>query len=90
MTGGSRYANIEAVSELKVITRLALISYLFVVGVFLIAVPWTILWPLSIPGIPWLTAVISNPILRGAVSGFGLVLIGGAIIEIRHAISKSA
>jgi hypothetical protein len=73
--------------EFNVISELSLISYLIVVGVFLIIVPWTSLWPLTVPGLPWFTTVVANPIFRGAVSGFGLVLIGGAVVEIRHVVS---
>lgn len=72
-----------------VAARLAMIAYLFVVGVIITAAPWTTLWPISIPGMPWLTMLIINPALRGAVSGFGLVLIGGAVVEASHAFSRN-
>ncbi len=74
----------------KLIFKLILVIYFFVAGVFLIAVPWTHLWPLRITDVPWFMALISNPALRGAISGIGLVLIGGAILEIRDVISHKS
>lgn len=70
------------------VAALAAVAYFIVTGVILIAVPWSSLWPGVFFGAPWLTELFANPILRGAVSGFGLVLIVGAVVEIRNAISR--
>jgi hypothetical protein len=74
--------------ERKLAARLALLVYFFVAGTFLIVVPWTDLWLSAMRGLPWLASILSHTTLRGAVSGFGLVLIGCAIIEIRDAVSR--
>ncbi len=74
--------------ERKLVNRLALLVYFFVAGTFLIAVPWTDLWLLAVRSLPWVASILSHSVLRGAVSGFGLVLIGCAVFEIRDAISR--
>jgi len=75
--------------ERRLIARLALVVYFFTAGAILVAVPWTALWPIVGGEIPWLVAVLTNPAARGAVSGFGLVLVIGAIVEIRDAVHRS-
>lgn len=72
----------------RTVFKLAMVVYFIVMGTFLIAVPWTSLWPGAFAKVPWLTSLVSNPSLRGAVSGFGLVLIGCAIFEIRDVVSR--
>jgi hypothetical protein len=74
--------------ERTIIGRLALVIYFFIAGTFLIAIPWTGFWSFVLRQAPWLDNLLSHPALRGAVSGFGLVLIAGAIIEIRDAITR--
>ncbi|HUX08523.1 MAG TPA: hypothetical protein VMX35_14575 [Acidobacteriota bacterium] len=74
--------------ERKLVNRLALLVYFFVAGTFLIAVPWTDMWMLAMRSMPWIASFLSHSLLRGAVSGFGIVLIGCAIFEIRDAISR--
>jgi apolipoprotein N-acyltransferase len=74
--------------EPGLVTRLALLVYFFAAGTFLIAVPWTDIWLLAVRGLPVLATILSHPTTRGAVSGFGLVLIVCALAEIRDAISR--
>jgi hypothetical protein len=49
--------------------------YCIEAGLFFIVVPWTHLWTMNplLQGTPALTALATNPFLRGFVSGFGVI-----------------
>ncbi|MEE2776890.1 MAG: hypothetical protein VYE73_09035 [Acidobacteriota bacterium] len=54
--------------------RFLFILYCIEVGLFLVLVPWTVTWEqLMTPYIGCIDGVLVQPIVRGAVSGFGLV-----------------
>lgn len=78
--------------EVKVIKLLVLIGYLFVMGALFLILPWSNLWPHTIGNANWVSirlyVIFSSPIAKGVVSGFGLVLVFGAIVEIHHAITN--
>ena len=72
----------------NLVIKLALVAYFMAAGAFLVAVPWTSIWSLFSSAVPMLTSFLKSPTIRGAVSGFGLVLVLGAVIEIRDAIRR--
>lgn len=72
----------------NLVIKLALVAYFLAAGAFLVAVPWTSIWSLFSSALPALTSFLKNATVRGAVSGFGLVLVLGAVIEIRDAIGR--
>jgi hypothetical protein len=67
---------------------LCLIGYFLVMGIFFIFFPWTSLWPraISLPLI--LSMIYANALTKGLVSGFGMVLILGALFEVHNAFSR--
>jgi hypothetical protein len=66
--------------------RLFLVEFIFVclvIGILLIAAPWTLLWTNNslVAGVPWLHEFMMNDFVRGLVSGLGLIDIWLAISE---------
>jgi hypothetical protein len=66
--------------------RLFLVEFMFVcmvVGILLIAAPWTVLWTNNslLAGYPQLQEFLTNDFVRGAVSGLGVVDISLAVAE---------
>jgi hypothetical protein len=55
--------------------------YFSVTGAFIALCPWSSWWPTA-SNLPfWLAIPLSAPLIRGLVSGFGLVLIFSAFLE---------
>jgi hypothetical protein len=54
---------------------LFVVLYLCAAGWFFILAPWSRFWAQQVvPGTPfWLYAVVDSPIVRGALSGFGVI-----------------
>ena len=50
----------------------------------LIVVPWTRFWDRNyfIESLPFLDATLTNPVVRGGVSGFGVVSLGAAVVDV--------
>lgn len=70
-------------------SRLFLLEFIFVclvVGIILVAAPWTPLWTNNslLNAAPRLREFLMNDFVRGLVTGLGLVDIGLAIFEILH------
>jgi hypothetical protein len=67
-----------------VTTFLSVVSSLLV-GLVLVVAPWTVLWDGNylLQPLPMLRALLLNPLVRGAVSGLGVVNILIAIDEAR-------
>ncbi len=66
--------------------RLFLVEFIFVclvIGILLIAAPWTLLWSNNslVAGSPRLREFLMNDFVRGMVSGLGLVDVWVAIAE---------
>ncbi|HTV64216.1 MAG TPA: hypothetical protein VMD98_01365 [Bryocella sp.] len=66
--------------------RLFLVEFMFVcvvVGILLIAAPWTVLWTNNslLAGYPQVHEFLMNDFVRGLVSGLGVVDIGLAVAE---------
>lgn len=61
-----------------------MVVYLLEVGVALIVAPWTRFWDRNyfIEALPLLESTLTSPAVRGAVSGFGLVAIGAAAVDV--------
>ena len=67
---------------------LGLIAYFLVSGIFFLFFPWTSLWPRAIYLPPVLAMFFANAVTKGLVSGFGLVLLLGALFEVHNAFSR--
>ena len=57
------------------VVRLVYVAYFLEVGLALLVVPWSDLWVRNyfVQAWPWLARIVSDPYLKGAVSGLGLV-----------------
>jgi hypothetical protein len=66
------------------VTRLLLFVYFLEAGVLLLFVPWSGFWERNffLEGWPALGAVLTNPYVRGAISGMGLVCLVAAAAEL--------
>ena len=69
------------------ISRLLLAIYLIEAGFLLVMAPWTPLWERNYFAAlwPWLDVVMSNRVVRGAVSGVGLVTAWAGIKDLSSA-----
>ncbi len=68
----------------RVIFRVLFILYCVEAGVFLAFVPWSTLWERHLLSIPLLglRAFGLHPVLRGALSGFGLIHLVWAVHDL--------
>jgi ABC-type transport system involved in cytochrome c biogenesis permease subunit len=66
------------------LTRLLLFIYFLEAGVLLLFVPWSGFWERNffIEGWPVLAAFLTNPYVRGAISGMGVVCLVAAAAEL--------
>ena len=64
------------------------ISYFFIVGALFAALPWSFLWPKVYLFPSWLGLLYASPVIKGMISGFGLVLLFTALIEAHSVFSK--
>jgi hypothetical protein len=67
--------------RLSSLLRVSFILYCIEAGIFLLFAPWSPVWDQTMVQIPLegLRTLALNPVLRGAVSGFGLIhLVWGA------------
>ena len=63
----------------------ALITVYFVaVGVVLVVAPWTMFWDRNYFAelFPFLEAILTNHVVRGGVTGVGLVSLGAALVDV--------
>ena len=66
--------------------------YLLEAGLLLILAPWTAFWDRNYFAVarPALAAWLGHPVVRGAVSGVGVVSVAAALIEIGWMLSRRA
>lgn len=76
----------------NVFSRLLLALYLLEAGLLLVITPWSRFWDRNYFTAlwPWLDLVMSNPFVKGAVSGVGIVSVLAAIGEILALITRSS
>lgn len=53
--------------------RLVFVAYCLTVGLLLLYAPWTGTWDALVAAVPGGWRILGRPLLRGALSGFGLV-----------------
>ena len=72
------------VTPRPVFRQLTVIVLFFEVGIVLMVMPWMPLWVDNyfLASQPWLMAIASNPFLRGAVSGLGVVNVWAGVAEL--------
>ena len=61
-----------------------MIVYLVEVGLVLVVAPWTRFWDRNyfVESLPLLEPLLTSPALRGVVSGFGIVTLGAAAVDV--------
>lgn len=61
-----------------------MIVYLVEVGLVLIVAPWTRFWDRNyfVESLPLLAPMLTSHAVRGAVSGFGIVSLGAALVDV--------
>jgi hypothetical protein len=66
------------------LTRILLVAYFIEVGVLLVLVPWSAFWDRNYFAhlVPWLSAVMANHFVRGAVSGLGVINVVAGVAEL--------
>jgi hypothetical protein len=71
------------------VTRLLIAAYLVEAGLVLMVGPWTGLWDRNYfaQAWPWLGALMSNPYLRGAVTGIGVITVASGVRDLVSALS---
>jgi hypothetical protein len=69
------------------VKHIAWAFYFAALGSLFILVPWSRFWPSTIDLPPFLAPVYASSVVRGLVSGFGVVLLLAAFIEIYNAFS---
>ena len=69
---------------MSVLTRLLLLAYFVEVGLLLLVVPWSPFWDRNyfLELWPALTAVTRSNLVRGAVSGLGIINLWAAMAEL--------
>lgn len=67
------------------LSRYLFLFYFVEVGVVLVVAPWTIYWDrnLFVEALPCVESVLTAPVIRGAVSGIGVVNLYAAGAELR-------
>lgn len=73
---------------MTVIRRLLLAAYLIEAGLVLIVVPWTASWQHNYFGavLPPLGQVMTNPFVRGGISGVGIITIAAGLRDLAAAL----
>jgi hypothetical protein len=66
------------------VRQLVFAACFFEVGLLLLVLPWTVFWDRNylFDAMPAFQSLIQSPYVRGAVSGLGLVNLGGGIVEV--------
>lgn len=69
--------------------RFVLVAFFVEVGFLLAVVPWTPFWDRNYFGqwVPWLQLAMTNPFVRGGISGLGLVNMAAALGELASAVA---
>ncbi len=70
--------------------RLTFVLYCVAVGVTLVYLPWTDLWPMMVRYLPPQLHLLDSSYLRGALTGFGLVHLCWVLNEFDQAIEHQA
>jgi hypothetical protein len=71
--------------DIGLVTRVVVVLYFLEAGLMLVVVPWTRFWDRNyfVEFQPLLETALTTPIIRGSVSGLGLVCVGAALVELR-------
>ena len=66
------------------LNRVLVIVYFVEVGLVLIVAPWTRFWDRNyfVESLPFLAPLLTSHVLRGAVSGLGIVSLGAAAVDV--------
>ncbi|MCX6553321.1 MAG: hypothetical protein NTY02_20335 [Acidobacteria bacterium] len=69
---------------MRVLSRLVFLAYFVEVGLLLLVVPWSTFWEHNyfVQLWPVLDGVLRNNLVRGAVSGLGVINLGAAMAEL--------
>lgn len=72
-------------------SQLLLFAYFLESGLLLLIVPWSAFWERNffVESVPALGAVLTNPYVRGAISGIGAVCLGAAFAELGGVLTRS-
>lgn len=65
-------------------SRLLVFAYLVESGLLLLVVPWSVFWErnLFVERVALLKTMLTNPFVRGAISGIGLICLWAAMSEL--------
>ena len=65
-----------------------LVFYFAEVGLVLIVAPWTVYWDRNyfVESLPILQAILTSHVVRGAVTGVGLLGVGAAVVDVAAAL----
>ena len=71
-------------AEIHLFGRLLIIIYFLEVGLVLIVAPWTTFWDRNyfIEALPFVQAMLTTSVMRGSVSGVGLLNLGAAAVDL--------
>ena len=71
-------------------SQLLLFAYFLESGLLLLVVPWSTFWERNffVESVPALAAVLTNPYVRGAISGLGAVCLGAAFAELGGVLTR--
>ena len=69
---------------MSVLSRIIFLAYFVEVGLLLLVVPWSPFWDRNyfVQMWPLLEAVVKSNLVRGAISGLGLINLGAAMAEL--------
>ena len=71
--------------DIGLVTRVVVVLYFLEAGLMLVVVPWTRFWDRNyfVELQPLLETALTTPVVRGSVSGLGLICVGAALVELR-------
>ena len=67
-----------------------LVIYFAEVGLVLTVAPWTVYWDRNyfVESLPILQAVLTSHVVRGAVTGVGVLSVGAAVVDLAAGLSR--
>ena len=70
--------------------QVLLVIYFAEVGLVLTVAPWTVYWDRNyfVESLPILQAVLTSHVVRGAVTGVGVLSVGAAVVDVAAAVSR--
>jgi hypothetical protein len=72
-------------------SRLLLVGVFLEIGLVLVFVPWSTFWDRNyfVEMLPALQPIVSNPFVRGAVSGLGVLNLAASLVELAALVTSS-